>query len=459
MQMMPVKKVWIFLAIISTFHGSMIDTSNINIPSRKSRSIIFPKESPETPEEEGQQSCVTPRGRSGHCVIVTSCQLLWNHRRNYSLLRRLNCGYEGEVPKVCCPVCTTSSTQPNATTATPSSVVTRPSLPQSGRRPLVGIPSLLLDEQSGRRGQAALLSGGSETKRPPAGNSRDLIKSYKNKSAVAPTGRSHDEIISLLPKECGKNDVPLRRIVGGHESVIGAWPWLAALYLTRRGIKTAECGGALVTAKHVITAAHCTVNSRRGTTFDASQITIRLGDHDLESDEDGLTPVEVQVSNIIKHRNFVLRTFQNDIAILELVSSVKFQKYIAPLCLPYGVFQGDNLAGRNAFVAGWGTTSFDGPASSKLLEVQLRIWQNSDCADVFRRDVPITSVNLCAGDGDKDACRGDSGGPLMLPHTDGRFYMVGIVSFGKKCAEPGIPGVYTRTTAFLDWIADNIKST
>ena len=55
-------------------------------------------------------------------------------------------------------------------------------------------------------------------------------------------------------------------------------------------------------------------------------------------------------------------------------------------------------------------------------------------------------------------CHGDSGGPLALVGQDGN-YLIGIVSFGEegKCAGPGWPIVYTRVTAFLEWIENNKK--
>lgn len=43
------------------------------------------------------------------------------------------------------------------------------------------------------------------------------------------------------------------RIVGGEEAKEAEFPWLAAL--SRRG--KFYCGGALITRKHVLTAAHC----------------------------------------------------------------------------------------------------------------------------------------------------------------------------------------------------------
>lgn len=53
--------------------------------------------------------------------------------------------------------------------------------------------------------------------------------------------------------------------------------------------------------------------------------------------------------------------------------------------------------------------------------------------------------NPCSG-----VSQGDSGGPLMY-HSD-QWQVVGIVSWGHGCGGPSTPGVYTKVTAYLNWI-------
>ena len=54
--------------------------------------------------------------------------------------------------------------------------------------------------------------------------------------------------------------------------------------------------------------------------------------------------------------------------------------------------------------------------------------------------------------------QGDSGGPLIVQMSDGRWGQVGITSFGDGCAKENSPGVFTRTTFYVDWILQKVPS-
>ena len=107
---------------------------------------------------------------------------------------------------------------------------------------------------------------------------------------------------------------------------------------------------------------------------------------------------------------------------------------------------------------------FPGASSSVLLEVELPVMRQDQCAEVYsrssasyRRPIRITSSQMCAGGvNSKDSCDGDSGGPLISRgevNLRPRFVQYGIVSFGpRSCGVNGFPGVYTKVAYYVDWI-------
>ena len=77
----------------------------------------------------------------------------------------------------------------------------------------------------------------------------------------------------------------------------------------------------------------------------------------------------------------------------------------------------------------------------------------------------IEEVEFCAGPPDMtgngltqegtDTCQGDSGGPLIC-NDNGRPVIYGVTSHGDKCAKTGLPGIYAKVAAELDWIKDQM---
>jgi trypsin len=86
-----------------------------------------------------------------------------------------------------------------------------------------------------------------------------------------------------------------------------------------------------------------------------------------------------------------------------------------------------------------------------LRQVALPIVADSPCQQVFdgvRNPAVFPKAMMCAGgDGKRDACTGDSGGPLLTRLASGAWELIGVTSWGDGCAVQGMPGVFTRLSA------------
>ncbi|XP_053677336.1 trypsin-2-like [Anopheles nili] len=206
------------------------------------------------------------------------------------------------------------------------------------------------------------------------------------------------------------------------------------------------CGGSLINAGTVLSAAHCMVdvNDRPRA---ASYFRI-VGGNIYRNTQTPQTFVS-DVKKVVVHSNYNANGFLNDIGVFILAKEVA-SNHVSLQPIPLAVQVPPN--GTQCLTSGWGSLYYDGPSSDVLMAVNISIIAKATCNAAGSYAGSIVNGMLCAGvmNGGKDACQGDSGGPLVCNGV-----LVGVVSYGVDCALPQYPGVYADVPYYRDWIVKN----
>lgn len=224
---------------------------------------------------------------------------------------------------------------------------------------------------------------------------------------------------------------------------IEQFPYQAAIY-NRNFL---YCGGSIIHQNYILSAAHCFSDSHR-IFMDKKVLSIGVG----SAIRGGHFP-RFNVKDLVIHPKFVQNIndeyyMRFDAAIVTLAQSLTFSNAVKPIALPA---IGSNMSGvRRLVISGWGKTE-SGDFSNHLQSLMLPLVDKETCQKAFKAlSVRIHETMFCAGHAhvpNKDACQGDSGGPVVANNV-----LYGIVSFGAKCGDPDLFGVYTNVTSIRSWI-------
>uniref|UniRef100_A0A8K9V1S8 Ovochymase 2 n=1 Tax=Oncorhynchus mykiss TaxID=8022 RepID=A0A8K9V1S8_ONCMY len=253
------------------------------------------------------------------------------------------------------------------------------------------------------------------------------------------------------------------RIVGGLEARYGSHPWLVSL--RSRGFHF--CGGAILTERWILTAAHCF-------SVVSTNVSVVIGEYDQrvpDEEEQTFTVNTIKIHEKYQHAS----PMSYDIALLEINGQIRLGRFslrysdgrLSLFLRPQHKQIWDQANGNPLY------SHSGGLLPAILREVQLELVEPAKCKYVLQtlRPTQQALTVLCAGPerGGKDACQGDSGGPLICPREDGHWVVVGVTSWGKGCgrswinnkakssAKRGSPGVFTDVKMLLPWIKMKLR--
>ncbi|KAK6191996.1 hypothetical protein SNE40_003553 [Patella caerulea] len=236
---------------------------------------------------------------------------------------------------------------------------------------------------------------------------------------------------------------PSERIVGGSNAYAGQFPWQVSLQAASGSSYSHICGGILIAANRVLTAAHC-VDGRS-----ASQFRVVLGEHRL-SNTDG-TEQYFNLASLVMHPSYNGNNnndgFAHDFAVLRLSGSANTGS--SAVSIIGMANSGDDFTNQQCTISGWGRTVGGGSLPNTLQWVNMQQISNAQCSAAMSNvgGAAIGSGHICVSQSGKSACNGDSGGPMVCSGK-----LAGVTSWVVGSCLTSYPSVYGRVSQYRTWI-------
>eukprot|EP01135_Chromosphaera_perkinsii_P002872 Nk52_evm27s229 gene=Nk52_evmTU27s229 len=210
------------------------------------------------------------------------------------------------------------------------------------------------------------------------------------------------------------------------------------------------CGGTLISQDLVLTAGHCAELA-----FNRSiAVTVNAYNFSVGSQ----TEVVRRVLYVHISKGYNSETLDSDIALLllepEFGKDQKNRTVVETDKDSSSLRAGISWRLLGLGITQTGTSSFP----SSLLQADVELVDRFTCNEKYKK-LPlavVTSNMFCATGPQKDACSGDSGGPL-LESRGGSWVQIGLVSWGLSCGSSLFPGVYVRLSKFQSFITQGIS--